>query len=148
MSYKTIIALVIIILVVVGLIIWKAPFSSHTTDTATTTDEASNDDATNTIVANHFYDPATHTHVLEGSITLPTPCHTLQYQVESDGVADTDVTVLFTATSSAEICTQVLSQKIFHVEFKAAENAAIHATLNGQPRELKLSTQGSAIEKL
>ena len=148
MSNKTIIALVIVVLVIVGLVIWKAPFSAPTPDeTATTTDDSITDDS-DTVTANHFYDAATQTHVLEGSITLPTPCHTLQYQVQTDGAADNDVTVLFTATSSAEICTQVLAQKVFHVEFKAAENAVIHVMLNGEPRKLELSAQGSAIEKL
>lgn len=147
MSYKTIIALIVIVLVVVGFVIWKAPLSAPGPDeNATTTPDGSASE--NTILANHFYDASTSTHVLEGSITLPTPCHTLQYQAQTDGATDSDVTIQFTATSSAEICTQVLSQKLFHVEFKAAENATIRATLNGQPRELKLSSQDEAIEKL
>lgn len=147
MSYKTIGALVIIIFVVVGFIIWKAPLSAPGPDeTATTTPD--NTESENTIIANHFYDASTNMHVIEGSITLPTPCHALQHRVQTDGPTDTDITVVFTATSSAEICTQVLSQKLFHVEFSAAENATIRATLNGEARELRLSAQGDVIEKL
>lgn len=149
MSNKTIIAIIIVILVIVGFIIWKSPFSGPSdTDTATTTEGDVLGEDTSVITADHFFDAATNTHTLEGVITLPTPCHTLTNTVATDGPADTDITIAFTTAQGGEICTQVLSQKIFHIEFKAAENATIHATLNGQPRELKLTTQGSAIQKL
>ncbi len=149
MSNKTIIALIVIILVIVGFILWRSPLHapSNTENNATTTGSVMGDE-TSVITANHFYDPKTSTHTLEGSITLPTPCDSLSYTVATDGSSDTDITVAFTSVSTTEICTQVLAQKVFHVAFVGAENATIHATLNGQARELQLSAQGNAIEKL
>lgn len=137
MSNKVVLLIIIILLVILGLIFWN-PFGSN--DDLVNVPPA---DVQNQIVtANHFYTNGTHT--IEGTITLPTPCHELRSDVVIAESMPEQVTINFTTSNDTEICTQTIANKFFSVSFPASLEAIIAATLDGKPLALRL---GDIVER-
>lgn len=92
------------------------------------------------VTAKHAYRNGTH--IIAGEVPLPTPCHLL----EATGAASADrKEVLVEITSSVktdELCAQVITPARFKVSVKAAQNAKISATLNGQAITLNFIEAG------
>ncbi|MBI1975659.1 MAG: hypothetical protein HYS59_01510 [Candidatus Vogelbacteria bacterium] len=75
-------------------------------------------------------------HTYKGSITAPTPCHTLTHRLRQTQPTPVQVTIDFTITPPPDgtICTQVLADIPFEVSFPGPESALpALATLDGQP---------------
>lgn len=138
---------VIIVLIIAGLgWAWWASRdnSSDPSDTASTTDQVAG--LGQLITAKHqFVDGK---HIVAGEVDLPTPCSLLETQVDVAKRLPEQVTINFTATSSAEVCAQVITPTRFKVEFNASEDATIEATWNGAPANLNLVpvASGESIE--
>lgn len=128
---------VIIVLIIAGLgWAWWASRGDITdpTDMATTTDQMA--DSGQLITAKHqFIDGR---HIVAGELDLPTPCHLLNTQVQVAKSLPEQVTINFSATTTAEACAQVITPTRFKVEFAAHEDAKIMATWEGQRATLNL----------
>lgn len=97
------------------------------------------------LVANHYFNEGTHT--IEGTMQLPTPCHTLGNEVMIAESFPEQVTVHFQVNAGEGLCTQVISDKFYQVTFQASGAASIAATLNGNPIELEFSESHEGILK-
>jgi len=132
------IALVVIIVLIIAGLGWawwaSRDNSSDSSDTASTTDTVAG--LGQLITAKHQF--VAGKHVVAGEVDLPTPCSLLETQVEIAKRLPEQVTINFTATSSAEVCAQVITPTRFKVEFSASEDAKIEATWNGAPASLNL----------
>lgn len=126
-------------IVVILAIIGGAYYYSQTTEEVVNTDLQVGDPQTSSdeiITARHqFIDGR---HLVAGSVNLPTPCHLLTEEVRVAESMPEQVTLAFTATSTAEACIQTVIPVRFKLEFKASENADIRATWNGAPVRLNL----------
>ena len=143
MNNRTIIAIVIIIILIALGILWLAPFDNPEENEEVNTEQSSWPEEAR---ANHFFKDGTHT--IEGTITLPTPCHTLVTDVTVNEAKDKAV-VNFVGRASTGICAQVVAEKIFTVNFQASGDAEITATFNGAPIRLNLiEGEEGGIEKL
>ncbi len=81
-------------------------------------------------------------HIVAGSVNLPTACYTLSTEARVAESMPEQVTIAFTATTSGDICAQVITAERFKAEFTASENAQIKATWNGKPAILNLIPAG------
>lgn len=97
------------------------------------------------LTVNHYYNNGQHS--IEGTITLPTPCHSLEQNVSVTRGTPDKVVIAFTTRAGAGVCTQVLSDKFFRVVFAAGPDAQVSATLNGQPLSLVYSENKEGITK-
>lgn len=90
------------------------------------------------ITAKHDY--LNGTHIIAGTIDLPTPCHILRHEVIFLNEDKTEVEVRFTSSveDPEKVCAQVIYPAPFKVEFEGPEKTAISATLNGIPIVLNL----------
>lgn len=148
MSNKSIVAIVVIVLLLAGGILWLVPFGNPAEENDNEVVELPGPEV---VRVNHFFENGLHT--VEGTITLPTPCYSLETNVAVTKATDdgSDKAVLnFVATSGTGVCTQVIADKFFSTSFEAGENAEITATYNGKPIRLDIAegVEGSAIEKL
>jgi len=143
MSNRSIVIIIIVVILIALGILWLAPFSNPSEEQ---NDNANEENAPEVVRANHFFKDGTHT--LEGTITLPTPCYTLETNVDVSAEAITSV-INFVATAGSGVCTQVIAEKIFSVSFEADENTDITARYNGKPIRFDIieGTEGG-IEKL
>lgn len=91
---------------------------------------------TQTITAEHAFRSGTH--IVAGSISVPTPCDSLDVTARVMESFPEQVVLDFKTTSSDDVCVQVVSDRRFKLDFKASENASIRATMNGNPANLKL----------
>lgn len=148
MSNKTVIASVIVLALLLAGFLWLSPFG----DTPKETNEAPiGNGETNTeageLRVDHFYADGVHT--LEGTLTTPTPCHEIKSDVITETGDPVRVIVNLRTESVGEICTQVVTDKLWSVRFEAPENARIEGTLNGVPiRFVSGDVEGAAIDKL
>ncbi|MEK7650208.1 MAG: hypothetical protein AAB367_04615 [Patescibacteria group bacterium] len=94
-----------------------------------------------TINAKHQYKDGRH--IIAGEANVPTPCHILTTDALVAESMPEQVTVRFAASSSADVCAQVLTPARFKVEFQASEKATIRVTWNGDPVELNLIPAGA-----
>ena len=142
MNNKTIVGVIVGLIVIGGLAWWglsgrtEAPSGDVAGDQ--TTQPAS-------LTVNHYFDNGSHT--IEGTITLPTPCHSLTTEALLAEPYPEQVTITFATAPGAGICTQVLADKFFRVTFNASKDALIKATLNGQPITLIFSENKEGITK-
>lgn len=86
------------------------------------------------INATHTYSNGKHT--ISGTVTTPTPCHSLSYNVQVAESYPEQVSIAFKIFPPDEpdvMCAQVMSTKTFSLSFDASEHAAIKATLDGTP---------------
>lgn len=72
------------------------------------------------------------THTYKGTITLPTPCHTLQTMIVIAESYPEQVTLDLTSASNAPVCAQVVTEKEFTAQFNASPNHTIRLTMNGK----------------
>lgn len=143
MNNKTIIGVLVGLLVIGGLAYWSLS-GKEETSVLTPVEEATSTEPT-AITVNHYFDKGTHT--IEGTMTLPTPCHTLTTNATVAESAPEQVTVAFVTTPGTDICTQALADKFFRVSFYASKEAVISATLNGKPLRLDFSENFEGITK-
>ena len=144
MSNKVIVAIVIVLLVILGLFIFKGDNKVEAPADAVATDEPVSNQ-TKTITANHYF--ANGVHTLEGTMTLPTPCHEIETNVVIAKSLPEQVIVNFRQVPGEGICVQTIADKFFRVTFSASENAKITATLGGEPVGLILSGDAGSIVK-
>ncbi len=80
------------------------------------------------------------THIIAGTIDLPSPCYILRHEVVFLNEEKTEVEVRFTSSvkDPAQACAQVIFPAPFKVEFEGPQKVAISATLNGEPIVLNL----------
>lgn len=92
------------------------------------------------VTAKHAYRQGEH--IVAGEIPMPTPCHIL----EANGSATEDkkavLIALISSVPSGDVCAQVITPARFRVTVKAAKDAQISATLNGQVVTLNLIEAG------
>lgn len=93
------------------------------------------------VTAKHAYTNGTHT--VAGEVPLPTPCHILEAEAKVSADAKTVVVALVSSIKTDEVCAQVITPARFKVTAKAAKNAHITATLNGQEITLNLIEAGA-----
>jgi len=142
MSNKTIIGVIVGLIVIGGLAWWGLAGRTE----APAGDVAGNEATQpNSLTVNHYFDNGSHT--IEGTITLPTPCHSLTTEALVAESYPEQVTIKFTTAPGTGICTQVLADKFFRVTFNASKDALIKATLNGQPITLIFSEDKEGITK-
>lgn len=151
MSNKAI-AGIVVGLIVIGGLAWWGLSSKNTVnvsgDTASTT-------APTSLTVNHYFEEGSSTpgfgsHTIEGTMTLPTPCHTLTTEATvTPGVGgEQDAALVAFATHQGEgVCTEVLADKFFRVSFTASKDAKISATLDGKPITLIFSENKEGITK-
>ncbi|HEY4483495.1 MAG TPA: hypothetical protein VI953_04960 [Candidatus Paceibacterota bacterium] len=143
MSNKTIVGVIVGLIVIGGLAWWGL---SGRTEAPVDGDVAGDEiSQPNSLTVNHYFDNGSHT--IEGTITLPTPCHSLTSDVLVAESYPEQVTIKFTIAPGTGICTQVLADKFFRVTFNASKDASIKATLNGQPISLVYSENKEGITK-
>jgi len=145
MSNKAVIGIIIVLAAIGGLTWWSLADRQNQTEEPPVGGNGS-DVTKDKLTINHYFDAGKHT--IEGTMTLPTPCHSLTHEVEmNDPLTTQDVVIKFMTAPGEGICTQVLSDKFFRVTFEASENAKISATLNGAPLTLIFSETKSGITK-
>jgi len=88
------------------------------------------------IDAKHFYRNGTH--IIVGSIMLPTPCDLLEGNARVAESMPEQITFDFTVINNAEVCAQVVTEQRFRVEAVASESASMTATIMGTPVTLNL----------
>lgn len=98
--------------------------------------EESNAALVERINAKHFFIDGTHT--LAGTISLPTPCDLLNWDVFVAESYPEQVTVDFSVLNTAESCAAVVTDQRFLVSFDASEDAMITARFMGDLVELNL----------
>jgi len=89
-----------------------------------------------TITAKHQFKDGKH--IVAGEVNVPTPCHILTAGALVAESFPEQVTIDFRASTTADVCAQVLTLARFKIEFQASEKASIRAMWNGEPVELNL----------
>lgn len=92
------------------------------------------------IDAKHYFIDGVHT--LVGELTFPTPCDLLQTDARVMESYPEQVIVDFTVINNADMCTQVITNQRFRVDFTAANQASISARFMGRDIELNLIPAG------
>ncbi|MBY0310021.1 hypothetical protein K2Q16_02680 [Patescibacteria group bacterium] len=88
------------------------------------------------IDAKHYYIDGVHT--LVGVIDMPTPCDLLTTESRVMESMPEQVVFDFSVINNAESCVQVVTAQRFKVSARAAKDARMSATWQGQPVELNL----------
>lgn len=125
---------IVVVLLVLGIYWLVSPSTPAPTDTAEV--PVAQDEYVQMVNVKHQYKGGRHTYV--GSIDLPTPCHSLTSTYNKDTNSTTGYTLVFTSSSTAEMCAQVITSKPFKLSFDAVENILISGTLNGKKLRLNL----------
>lgn len=76
-------------------------------------------------------------HFIDGVIDLPTPCHGLSVDITVTESYPEQVALNFNSSTTAEMCTQVVTSVQFSEEFEASGYAVIRAYWNGEPAKLE-----------
>jgi hypothetical protein len=92
------------------------------------------------VTAKHAY--ANGVHTIAGEVPLPTPCHVLEAAAKVSADKKTVVVELASSMKTGDVCAQVITPARFKVTARAAKNAHITATLNGQEITLNLMEAG------
>lgn len=82
-------------------------------------------------------------HTLVGNVVLPNPCLEITVEAVVAESMPEQVTILFSSSSTAGFCAQVVSQKYFEVKFQASKGAKIRAIFDNAPVELFLQNANS-----
>ncbi len=125
---------IVLILLALGtywLVTPNTPDATNTEQTPSTQDEY-----VQMVNVKHQYKNGRHTYV--GEIDVPTPCHNLASSYTKDASSTTGYTLVFTSTSSSEMCAQVITSKPFKLSFEAIKDIVLSATLNGKKLRLNL----------
>jgi len=88
------------------------------------------------INAVHFFKDGKHTIV--GDIMMPTPCDLLEATSTTSGGAPEQIAIAIHTVNHTQACAQVLTLERFRVDFTAAKDAHIEATLDGKKTILNL----------
>lgn len=89
------------------------------------------------IDAKYFYRDGTH--ILVGSIVLPTPCDLLESSARVSETIPEQISFDFTVINTAEACAQMMTEQRFRVEAVASQSATFKATFMGKPVDLNLT---------
>ena len=143
MSNKATIGIVVVLVLILGGVWWS--LSNKGDEDVVPADNGGQTTSPDSITVNHYFDNGSHS--LEGTLTLPTPCHTLDYNTVVAESMPEQVMVNFTTKPGEGLCTQVLSDKFFRVTFNASKDAVISATLDGRPIKLIFSDTKEGITK-
>lgn len=129
-------ALVVLIALAIGIFGYTYFFKSQPAvdGVATTTDTVPAEEMT--IQALHQY--ASSTHTVAGQANVPTPCHRLIVEPSFVNGSTSEVVLRFSATTTDDVCAQVITPARFKTSFEGPENATITATWNGAPAKLNL----------
>jgi len=134
--------IIVVLVVILGFVWWslgtKKNGSVLVGDTQTTSLPES-------ITVNHYFNNGEHS--LEGTLTLPTPCHSLSYDAIVAESYPEQVMVKFVTKPGEGLCTQILADKFFRVAFNASKDAVISATLDGKAVRLVFSETKEGITK-
>ena len=141
MSNKTVIGVIVLL---VG-ILWAAWWGLGGKSAKETPPDQVVSTEPSTVTANHYFDNGSHS--IEGTLTLPTPCHTLTNEVVVEQSNPEKVLIKFVTHPGEGVCTQVLADKFFRVTFNAPRDAQISATLDGKPVTLVFSETKEGITK-
>ncbi|HEY9583082.1 MAG TPA: hypothetical protein VJK09_02095 [Candidatus Paceibacterota bacterium] len=147
MSNKTVIGIIIGLIIIGGLVWWS--LSSKTDNDTGTPVSTGQETQPQSITVNHYFqeNAGVGAHTIEGTLTLPTPCHSLASDVMVAESMPEQVLIKFTTKAGEGICTQVLADKFFRVSFTASKDALITATLNGKVITLVYSETKEGITK-
>ena len=144
MSNKVIVAIVVVLLIILGFFIFRGDKKVEAPSDVVVVKEPVTGQI-KAITANHYF--ANGVHTLEGTMTLPTPCHEIDTDVAIAKSLPEQVIVNFRQVPGEGICVQTIADKFFRVTFNASEDAKITATLGGEPIGLVLSGDASSIVK-
>ena len=128
---------IVVVLIAIGLY-----FSLTSENTDTPTDQTAvdqlpgSDEYVQTINVKHQFKNGVHT--FAGEIDLPTPCHTLAYNVVKDSTNTKAFNLVFSATAGISPCAQVITAKAFKLAFEGPIDATFLATLNGGKLRLNI----------
>lgn len=128
------IGVVVVVLLAFGIYWLVSPSTPEATDTTQT--PVTQDEYVQMVNVKHQYKNGRHTYV--GEIDLPTPCHSLMSSYNKDANSTTGYTLVFTSSSTAEMCAQVITSKPFKLSFEAVKDIVLSATLNGKKLRLNL----------
>ncbi len=145
MNNKTIVGTILGLLIVLGLVYWSLSNYDKRNDLDKVDTTPVVNQAPTSLTVNHYYNNNSHT--IEGTMTLPTPCHTLSHTANVAESSPEQVSIAFVTKASEGLCTQVLADKFFRVVFEASVDAVITATLDGQPLNLIFSEIKEGITK-
>ena len=139
--------IIVLVLVLLAIFYWWNPFGGSQEEQVPVENQAAVGEVTlpAPLAANHYFSEGRHS--IQGSVSLPTPCHELSSEVFVAELAPVQARIDFTTTLTSEICAQVITDKFFSVGFEAPAEAVVSATWNGRPIELVLSQAGSGITK-
>lgn len=94
------------------------------------------------VVATYTYSGGIHRY--EGTVTLPTPCTTLDLETLIQESYPEHAVLTFTTTpGNQEACIQVLDEREFVFQFVASEKATVSTVFNGTPVELIVTKLGN-----
>lgn len=130
-----VVAVIIVVLLALGIYWLVSPSTPAATDTAQTP-AATQDSYVQMVNVKHQYKNGHHTYV--GEIDVPTPCNTLASSYSKDANSTTGYTLVFTTTSTSQICAQVVTSKPFKLSFDAVKDIVLSGTLNGKKLRLNL----------
>lgn len=142
MKRSYIYTIIVVLAVLAGLFIFNGFFAERPAQTGTEkeTQGVEEEHPSITITAKHQFKDGTH--IVAGEIAMPTPCHILDHTVTMDDSLPEHVLIAFTLSTLDDTCDKVVTPGRFKVEFAAAEDATIDATLNGEPVILNLIEAG------
>jgi len=129
-------SIIILVLIVLGLVAWNRSTESVPVDETLNDGVANGGSALEQQAALVSYSFNNGVHTYTGTIQAPTPCHTVTYEVQLSEEAPITPTIHFTIHNPTldQVCTQVITEIPFTVEFEAPENSAqAQATLGGKP---------------
>lgn len=131
-----VIGIVVLVLIVLGLVVWNRVSTNEPKVIEDVAGEIVEDITLgqNAVLVTHSFADGVHTYV--GSLQVPNPCYTLTHEVEVSTEKPIKATVHFVIHPPAvdQVCTQVISDIPFTVQFEAPESSAqADATLNGRP---------------
>lgn len=125
---------IVVVLLALAVYWLMSPSTPAANDTAQV--PATQDEYVQMVNVKHQYKDGRHVYV--GEINLPTPCHTLASTYAKDANSTTAYTLIFTSSSTAEMCAQVVTSKPFKLSFAAIKDIVVSGTLNGKKLRLNL----------
>lgn len=138
MNKKTIVAIVVLAVAVVGLTAYWQFFSgSGTPQPAQVINSLEPAAEPRIITALHQFSKGKH--IIAGEVELPTPCHISNQNVTFTSVDPEIIKIDFVTTAKDEsLCAQVLTSTRYKINIPASEGATFTATWNGEPATLNL----------
>jgi len=138
MSKKTWTIIVIIILVALASVAVYSNYKANTVTVPTEREDTiknSIERPDTTIDVKHQYKDGTHVYL--GTFKTPTPCHSYNAEIISEGT-EKIISLSYSEPTSDQICAQVITEREFMVSFDGDENESVIARLNGDLVNLNL----------